>query len=157
MNSVEINKKTIYGLSVRTTNVNEMNPETAKIGKTWQKFDADARVDYQAGERVYGVYYNYESNTQGEPDANGEFDVLAGCEKKHNSPDQVIIQKGKYLVFEGRAKTPDDNERIQAVIATWTKIWAYFDNELSEHRRAYKTDFEYYKSPREVDIYISVV
>jgi predicted transcriptional regulator YdeE len=67
-----IDEKQIYGLSVRTTNTNEMNPETAKIGKTWQKFDSEVSVDYQGGERVYGVYYDYES------DANGKFTVLAG-------------------------------------------------------------------------------
>ena len=151
MNVVEIDEKEIYGLSTRTTNATEMNPEIAKIGKTWQKFDNEVSVDYQNGERVYGVYYNYES------DANSEFDVLAGCEKEGSSLDKVVIQKGKYLVFEGKAKTPDDNGRIQAVIETWGKVWKYFGDESSKYKRAYKTDFEYYKNQSDIDIYISIV
>ena len=150
MDIVEIEEKAIFGISTRTTNANEMNAETAKIGKAWQKFDNEVEVDYQGGERVYGVYYNYES------DANGEFDVLAGYEKQNNFLDKVIIQKGKYLVFNGKAKTPDDNERIQAVIQTWGKIWKYFNNESSEYKRAYKTDFEYYNNQTDIDIYVSV-
>jgi len=150
MKTIEIEEKAIYGISVRTTNANETKPETAKIGKTWQKFDNEVTVDYQNGERVYGVYYNYES------DANGEFDVLAGCEKENNTLDKVVIQKGKYLVFEGKAKTADDNSRIQAVIETWGKVWQYFGDKNSEYKRAYKTDFEYYKDQTDIDIYISI-
>lgn len=150
MKTVEIEEKVIYGISIRTTNANEMNPETAKIGKTWQKFDNDVTVDYQNGERVYGVYFNYES------DANGEFDVLAGCEKGNNSLDNAVIQKGKYLIFEAKAKKKDDNARIQAVIETWGKVWQYFNNEKSEYKRAYQTDFEYYKNQTDIDIYISI-
>lgn len=151
MNVVEMGEKTIYGISTRTTNANEMNSETAKIGKIWQKFDNEISVDYQGGERVYGVYYNYES------DANGEFDVLAGCEKKNDTLDKTVIQNGKYLVFEGKAKSASDNARIQAVIETWGKIWEYFNNESSEYKRVYKTDFEYYKNQSDIDIYISVI
>ena len=147
----DVDEKQIYGISVRTTNTNEMNSETAKIGKTWQKFFSEVAVNYQGGEKVYGVYYNYES------DANGEFNVLAGIEKANNSLEKVIIQKGRYLVFEGKAASPDDNERVQAVIETWGKVWGYFSNEKSEHKRAYKTDFEHYKNQTEIDIYISIL
>ena len=150
MDIVEIDEKAIFGISIRTTNANEMNSSTAKISKIWQKFDSEIDVDYQGGERVYGVYYNYESN------ANGEFDMLAGCEKENNSLDKVVIQKGKYLLFNGKAKTPDDDARVQAVIETWGKVWKYFSNEGSEYKRAYKSDFEHYKNQRDIDIYISV-
>jgi len=151
MDTVEISEKVIYGILTRTTNVHEMNPETAKIGKIWQKFNNEVTVDYQNNETVYGVYYNYES------DAKGEFDVLAGCEKENSSLDKVSIQKGKYLVFEANAKTLDDNARIQAVISAWGKVWKYFDDESSEYKRAYKTDFEYYKNQSDIDVYISIL
>ncbi len=147
----DVDEKQIYGISVRTTNTNEMNPETAKIGKTWQKFFSEVSVNYQGGEKVYGVYYNYES------DANGEFNVLAGIEKANNSLEKVFIQKGRYLVFEGKAASPDDKVRVQAVIETWGKVWDYFSNEKSEYKRAYKTDFEHYKNQTEIDIYISIL
>ena len=151
MNIVEIDEKVIYGISTRTTNANEMNPETAKIGKTWQKFDNEVAVDYQGGERVYGVYYNYES------DKSGEFDVLAGYEKENNLLDKSIIQKGKYLIFEAKTKIPDDSGRIQAVIEAWGNVWDYFGVKSSEYKRAYKTDFEYYKNQSDIDIYISII
>ena len=116
----EIEEKLIYGISTRTQNSNEMNPETAKIGAIWQKFDNAIEVNYKDGERVYGVYYNYES------DANGEFDVLAGYEKSNKNLDEITIQKGRYLVFHKILKETDNDARIQGVIETWGKIWEYF-------------------------------
>jgi len=150
MNIVNIEEKQIFGLSVRTANAREMNPETAQIGATWQKFDQDVSVDYQGGERVYGVYYDYES------DANGEFNVLAGTEKADEALEKVTIQKGKYLVFKGRATAADEQARIQTVINLWGEVWAYFEDPDSEHKRAYSTDFEHYKNPKEINIYISI-
>lgn len=146
----EIEEKSIYGISVRTKNSNEMNPETAKIGAIWQKFDSTVEVNYKDGERVYGVYYNFES------DANGEFDVLAGYEILNSKLDAVKIQKGKYLVFNKIFEETDDNTRVQAIIETWGKIWEYFLNEDSQYKRIYKTDFEYYKGQNEIEIYISI-
>ena len=150
MEIITIDEKQIYGISVRTTNAQEMNAETAQIGKTWQKFDQAVSVDYQGGERVYGVYYDYES------DANGEFNVLAGTEKADEVLEKVIIRSGKYLVFKGRATAPDDKARVEAVIKTWGEVWDYFSNPDSVHKRAYITDFEHYKNPTEIDIYISI-
>lgn len=146
----EIEEKIIYGVSTRTKNSNEMNPETAKIGTIWQKFDSTVEVNYQDGERVYGVYYNYES------DANGEFDVLAGYEISNDKLDKVTIEKGKYLVFDKTFEQTDDNTRIQVIIETWGRVWEYFSNETSQYTRKYKTDFEYYKGHNEIEIYISI-
>ena len=146
----EIEEKIIYGIKTRTKNSNEMNPETAKIGAIWQKFDSTVEVNYKDDERVYGVYYNFES------DANGEFDVLAGYEISNDKLDKVAINKGKYLVFNKTFEQTDDNTRIQAIIETWGRIWDYFSNENSQYKRKYKTDFEYYKGQNEIEIYISI-
>ncbi len=146
----EIEEKTIYGISTRTKNSNEMNPETSKIAAIWQKFDNTVEVNYKDGERVYGVYYNFES------DANGEFDVLAGYETSNNKLDTVKIQKGRYLIFNKTFDKTDDNTRVQAIIETWGEIWEYFSNESSQYKRIYKTDFEYYKGMNEIEIYISI-
>ncbi|MFK5975266.1 MAG: effector binding domain-containing protein [Sulfurovum sp.] len=146
----EIEEKIIYGISTRTKNSNEMNPKTAKIGAVWQKFDSTVEVNYKDGERVYGIYYNFES------DANGEFDVLAGYETSNDKLNTVKIEKGKYLVFDKIFEETDDNTRIQAIIETWSKIWEYFLNENSQYKRIYKTDFEYYKNQNEIEIYISI-
>lgn len=145
-----IEEKLVYGISTRTKNADEMNPKTAKIGTIWQKFASTVKVDYQNGQRVYGVYYNYEL------DAMGEFDVLAGYETINDKLDCIKIQKGKYLVFNKSFEQTDDNTRIQAIIETWGKIWEYFSNENSQYKRDYKTDFEYYKNQNEIEIYISI-
>jgi len=150
MRVVEIEEKLIYGVSTRTKNSNEMNPETAKIAPLWQKFDNLVEVDYRGGERVYGIYYNYES------DANGEFNVLAGYETLNDKLDTVTIAKGKYLVFDKTFEGTDNTTRIQAIIETWGEIWEYFSNESSQYKRVYTTDFEYYKNQNEIEIYISI-
>jgi len=150
MRVAKIEEKMIYGISTRTKNEDEMNPQTAKIGAVWQKFDETVDVDYKGGERVYGVYYNYES------DANGEFDILAGYETSNEKLESIKIETGKYLVFNKIYKENNDNSRVQAVIETWGEIWEYFANENSQYKRAYKTDFEYYKNQNEIEIYISI-
>lgn len=147
MKLVQIDEQEIKGLSIRTTNKNEMNPENARIGKLWQTFDEKVVVDYQNGKRVYGIYYNYES------DANGEFSVLAGTDQDDastNELEKIKILSGQYIVFEAKGDIP------QVVIETWGKIWEYFSNENTEHQRAYTTDFEYYKNQNEIEIYIAV-
>ena len=146
----EIEEKSIYGIKTRTKNLNEMNPQTAKIGAIWQKLHSTVEVNYKDGQRVYGVYYNFES------DANGEFDVLAGYETSNKKLDTVSIAKGRYLVFNKIFEQTDDTTRIQAVIETWGKIWEYFSNENSQYKRVYRTDFEYYKNQNETEIYISI-
>lgn len=134
MKLVTVEEKTISGISVRTRNANEFNPQTARIGALYQEFDKKVPVDYKSGARVYGVYYDYES------DHNGEFSVLAGTDRLATSPGlalkQVMLTRGVYLMFEAKGQVP------QVVIETWTKIWDYFADEASEYKRTYSTDFE---------------
>lgn len=144
MKVINLDKKIIHGIRIRTINTNEMNPKTAKIGALWQKFDKQVIVDYQSGEKVYGVYYDYES------DANGEYSVLAGYDGEDENLEEVTIVSGKYLRFVASGEIP------QVVIETWGKIWEYFSDETSEFKRAYKTDFEYYKSGNDIEIFISI-
>ncbi len=159
MKPIKIPEKTIQGISIRTTNANEMNPETAKIATLYEDFDKNIVVDYQHGARVYGVYFDYES------DASGQFSVLAGADRIESSTvelQQAKIVAGDYLVFKGEGEMP------QAVIDTWMKIWDFFsegntskkadkntENSI-EYKRAYKTDFEFYKSESQVEIHIGI-
>lgn len=163
MKSITIAEKNIQGISIRTTNANEMNPETAKIAALYKDFDQNIVVDYQHGARVYGVYFDYES------DANGLFSVLAGADRIESSTvelQQVKIVAGDYLVFKGEGEMP------QAVIDTWIKIWDFFSesntsknadkkadkntDDSIQYKRAYKTDFEFYKSESQVEIHIGI-
>lgn len=147
MNLVHLKEKSIFGLSARTNNAAEMNPSTGKIGPLVHKFDSQVEVDYRGGARVYSVYYSYES------DVTGDYSVLVGADVVASSSvelSEVKIQEGDYLVFSGSGQVP------QIVIETWQKIWSYFANPGCPHTRAYETDFEFYKSQNDIEIYIGV-
>ncbi len=140
--------KTITGLKVRTTNEAEMNLKSAKIGALWQSFLSD--IMPRLGETpppLYGVYSNYES------DAMGAFDILVGAEslQKDSVLERVNLAEGKYLCFEANGELP------QAIIDTWDEVWAYFSDENCKEKRAYNTDYEYYISQAEANIYIGVL
>jgi predicted transcriptional regulator YdeE len=141
-------EKTLKGLSLRTTNKDEMNASTAKIGHLWQKFNETVSVDYQNNNHIYGVYYDYES------DANGAFSVLAGTDQTNIDSGQALesitIPQGKYLVFEAMG------EMLQIVVETWKKVWDYFAQEDCAYARLFTTDFEYYADKNKIKIYIAV-
>ncbi|MBK5373469.1 GyrI-like domain-containing protein [Pseudomonas sp. TH08] len=145
----QINAFTVSGLSVRTTNAAEHNPETAKIGSMWGEFFGKGFTESIQGKRadspVYGVYSAYES------DASGHFDVIAGVAVDEASADfqSVTIEAGDYLVFEAQGPLPD------AVIATWGKVWTFFE-ENPQIQRRYATDFETYTGPESVAIHIGI-
>lgn len=148
MKIVQFEGKQITGIGMRTNNANEMNPETSRIATIHQKFDKKVSVNYKNGARVYGVYYDYES------DYSGEFSVLAGTDQSDiamtGDLEKISIPGGKYMVFEAKGEVP------QIVIETWSKIWSYFSKGDTQYQRAYITDFEFYKNQNELEIYISV-
>ncbi len=43
----------------------------------------------------------------------------------------------------------------QTIIDVWSRIWGHFSSS-DEYERLYKTDFEVYKGPSEVEVYIGV-
>ena len=143
---VEVQSKTVTGLQIHTKNADEMNPKTQKIAPLWGRFYSEMLPTLSEGATVYGVYHNYES------DAQGEFDVLVGADKLELTEEMksVEIQAGKYLMFPVKGELP------QAIIETWTQVWAYFEDPSIDERRAYETDFELYKSADVVEIYIGV-
>ncbi len=125
-----------------------MNPDTSRIGALHHQFDAAVPVNYKNGARVYALYYNYES------DHAGEFSVLAGSDQIDKpiaeQLETVLIPAGSYMVFEATGEVP------KVVIETWSKIWEYFSRAETQYQRSYTTDFEYYKSQTEIEIYIAV-
>lgn len=143
-----IEENRVQGLSVRTNNENEFTPGQGKIPGVWAAFDQAVPVNYQNGERVYGVYKNYES------DHNGDFDVIA-CFDGKTAPQgvelkQVTIPAGKYLMFSQQGEMP------QIAIDAWTEVWNYFVNSDAEHERLFTTDFEYYPHGNAIEVYIAV-
>ncbi|MCB0284184.1 MAG: GyrI-like domain-containing protein [Calditrichaeota bacterium] len=137
----------INGLQIRTSNKLEMDPATAKIGSLARRFDNHVEVDYRSGARVYSIYFDYES------DSDGAFSVLIGADRIESSKLDLtgqVIPVARYLVFRERGELP------QIVMEAWQKVWKYFADPECEHQRAYTTDFEFYKNANEIEIYIAV-
>ena len=136
----------VAGLTTRTCNRDERNPQSARIGKLWDQFfdecayEAPLRV---AAMRLYGLSSSYESGHD------GAFAMTAGVAVA-GEPATVHIEAGDYLVFSGQGRMP------QMVLAVWDAVWQYFD-EHPEIRRTYRSDFESYGGPDQVDIHIGVL
>jgi predicted transcriptional regulator YdeE len=143
-----VSQKIINGLCARTDNATEMDPKKGKIASLWQAFDEAVAVDYKHGERVYGVYYDYES------DHTGKFTVLAGFDgatlPSSVNLENITIQESKYLVFTYKGEMP------QIAIDAWTDVWNYFSSGKAEYQRLYSTDFEYYPNANEIEVHIAV-
>jgi predicted transcriptional regulator YdeE len=143
----------IAGVSVRTINRDEFNPETAKLGVLWEKFRTQNILskipEVVPNSPVYGVYSDYES------DATGYYTVTAGVEIKSTLQlgtnfTQVTIPEGQYLLFSGKGSMPE------VVVNVWRQVWDYFSKD-SPYKRRFKGDFELYTSADEVAIYIGVL
>ncbi len=147
MEIIHIEGKKIEGLRLRTSNVQEMNPNTAKIPDFVAHVDSNLTIDYKQGSRAWSIYYNYES------DANGEYDVLMGSDNvvsSNLSLESVVIESGSYLKFVGTGEFP------KAIIETWQRVWSYFSNINCSNKRRFTTDFEFYDGPKKVSIYIAI-
>jgi predicted transcriptional regulator YdeE len=136
----------VAGPTVRTTNREETTPATARLGRLWGSFFDEKMAGLMprrtSDARIFGVYSAYEA------DANGAFDVTAGLAVA-DGDDSVAIEAGNYLVFPGAGEMP------RMVIATWQRIWQYFEAH-PEITRSYRSDFEAYEGPDKVAIYIGV-
>ena len=136
----------VSGLTTRTSNRDESDPQMARIGSLWGRF-FDERVyektpHREPDMRLFGVYSRYET------DAHGAFDITTGVAVR-GGPSAVRIEGGDYLVFTGEGEMP------QMVLDVWDTIWRYF-GEHPEVRRRYLSDFEAYSGPEQVAIYIGV-
>jgi predicted transcriptional regulator YdeE len=142
---------TVQGFTARTTNAAESTPQ-GKIGGLWQQFYA-AQAQRQLGydgdcPGVFGVYHQYES------DFRGAFDVTAATPETPARPanlQTVAVEAGDYLVFRAQGDMPG------AVFTAWQAVWAYFGQPRTDVARAYRTDFERYLGPTEVEVCIGVV
>jgi len=135
----------IAGLTERTTNHDERDPQSARIGKLWNRFFDECvyEAPHRTGDmHLYGVYSEYESGVH------GAFDITTGVAVVDEAA-TVRIEAGEYLVFSGQGEMP------QMVLALWQSIWHYFD-EHPEIRRTFRSDFEAYSGPDEVAIHIGI-
>lgn len=152
MRMEKVEQFAVHGLTIRTNNHDEMKTSGLKIGALWQDFYVNVAPNLQTESEVFGIYHQYES------DHLGEFDVTAGAthlQVQSKLSDQStlevsLVDSGEYLVFSNKGSMPS------MVVELWQQIWAYFSAEGCEYERAYRTDFEKYKSEDEVEIYIGV-
>lgn len=148
MNISDMNGFDVSGFIIRTNNADEITTSTAKIRDLWVRFYENAAPNLNEESKVFGLYTNYES------DFTGAFDVIACSDTLSPEilPDsvQVTVASGKYVTFSATGEMP------QVVIELWGDVWRYFGSESCPYKRAYTTDFEYYKSASEVEISIAI-
>lgn len=151
---------TLVGLTARTNNENEMNPEKSKIGglagNYWEKQIAN-HIQHRSNPGVtYAVYTDFES------DEHGDYTYFIG-EVVNSLQDQnlenfetITIPASNYIKF-----TTEPGKMPDVVISAWQKIWAMDQNSFGGKRK-YIADFEVYdqraSDPNHttVDIYIGV-
>lgn len=124
----------VQGASCRTSNADEFNPLTGRIGPLWQRFAASGLATDMS--QVFGVYYDYADRHL------AEYSVMAGVklaetEAPATTEGCVHIPAGDYLVFDCRGAMP------AALIAGWGQVWAHFA-QADAPVRAFDHDFERY-------------
>lgn len=149
--AVELN-----GLAVRTSNRAEQDVASQKIAPLWQQFMGHDAVKMSASP-VYGCYYDYES------DHNGEFSVLTGLATTALAGSELASSESEGVEFVGLTLTAGEYLRFSAagempavIFSLWGQIWHYFADVNCPFERSFKTDYECYTSMDGVDIYIGV-
>lgn len=147
----------MMGISVRTTNANEMTAD-AKIAGLWEQYYGQKMYDgipnLVNASVTYGLYSDYEDGV------NGEYSITAGLEVNDPSefPKTFVVKTvpaATYLVF-----TSEKGPISEIVIKLWQDIWHWFEQGNVE--RTYTGDFEIYDerchNPQDaqVAIYIAI-
>ena len=144
----------VIGLTARTNNKNEMNPQLAKIGELAGRFwsqNIASRIPNRKNPGVtLSVYTDYDSNEQ------GDYTYFIGEEVDsfENMPSdlqKLTIPAAKYQKF-----TTPSGKMPEVVINAWQEIWKMTANDFGG-KRAYQADFEIHTSACiSVDIYIGI-
>jgi predicted transcriptional regulator YdeE len=151
---------TLVGLTERTNNKSEMNPETSKIGALaslyWSNQAASGIQHRSKPGITYAVYTDFES------DEHGDYTYFIG-EAVESLQDQdleglktITIPASNYTKF-----TTEPGKMPEVVISAWQEIWAMSENDFGGKRK-YKADFEIYDErtldPNNtvIDIYIGI-
>ena len=149
----------LVGLSARTNNKNEMNPETSKIGELAGRFWSQNIAGQISNRKNPGVtlsiYTEYDSNEHSDytyfigEEVNSFDNVSADFQ-------QLTIPAAKYQKF-----TTSQGEMPEVVINAWQQIWKMSANNFGGER-AYVGDFEVYDqrasdpANTSLDIYIGI-
>jgi predicted transcriptional regulator YdeE len=148
---------TVMGISVRTSNAEQMTP-AAPIGKQWERLFKEGvlgAIPNKADAHIVAVYSDYAS------DKDGEYNYLLGARvtKVDSVPAGMTVKNvpaGRYAVF-----TSERGAVQKVVVEMWQRVWATPKSALGGDR-AYKADYELYdqraQNPADsiVDLYVSV-
>lgn len=149
----------LVGITARTSNTQEMNPETSKIGTTMQRFFTAGMQAQIFGRKnpgtVFAVYTNYES------DEHGAYTYFLGeevndFENIQQGFETLTIPSQTYVKF-----TSDPGKMPAVCIDMWQNIWKMNAADLGG-QRTYIADFEVYnersQNPEQavLDIYIAI-
>lgn len=157
---IQLPEITLIGLTERTNNKNEMNPETSKIAKLaglyWGNQVANT-IQHRAKPGVtYAVYTDFES------DENGEYTYFIGeAVESLEGQDLSQFKTMKIPTSDYQRFTTDSGQMPEIIIAAWQAIWTMNENDFGGKRR-YLADFEIYDEraadPNNavVDIYIGI-
>jgi predicted transcriptional regulator YdeE len=131
----------LVGISVRTNNKNEMNPQSSKIGELMGRYWND-NIAKQIPNRKHpgvtlSIYTEYDSNEH------GDYTYFIGEEvdSLENIPSELQrlrIPSSKYQKF-----TTPIGKMPEVVINAWQQIWKMSSHDFGGER-AYKADFEVY-------------
>lgn len=156
----QLSQMILLGLSARTNNRSEMNPETAKIGTVsgcyWGEQMMNEIKHRTKPGVTYAVYTDFES------DEHGDYTYFIG-EVVSSLEDQdlekfttITIPASDYTKF-----TTEPGQMPGVVISAWQNIWAMNEQDFGGKRK-YIADFEVYDARASnfeqaiVDIYIGV-
>ena len=148
---------TVVGISIRTSNANEMSGKGV-IPQQWDRFMKEGllgKIANKVNSNILAVYIDYES------DANGAYTFMIGARvsSADDIPVGMVAKKvpaGRYAVF-----ISEKGFVGKVVPQTWSHIWAV-PKSAPEGNRAYRADFEVYDQraadPQnaEVDIYVGI-
>lgn len=157
--NTQVDNILIAGLTVRTNNQLEMNPETSKIGGLVYQYmtsnTADSLQHRTQPGKTFAVYTDYAS------DASGDYTYVIGeavssAEGQDASITTTQIPSGQYEKF-----TTAQGPIPEVVGNAWQQIWQMNAADLGGQRR-FDADFEVYDqraaNPAQaiIDIYIGV-
>lgn len=149
----------LIGITARTSNAGEFNPETAKIGATIQKYITEALYNKipnrKTPGRTYCIYTEYET------DHTGAYTYFVGEEVEVDSEvpegfSTITIPAQSYARF-----TTESGQMPAVCINAWMDIWKMTSEDLGSDR-AFKADFEVYDeraldpANTVLDIYIGI-
>lgn len=149
----------LIGLSIRTNNSNERNPETAKIagvaGHYWSQSIADKMIHRKNPGVTLAVYTEYDSNEH------GDYTYFIGEEVDSFEDMPTTLQKLTIPAANYQKFTTSPGKFPDIVINAWQEIWKMTPDDFGG-QRIYQADFEVYDKhamdPNQaiVDIYIGI-